>query len=117
MSVPGHTNNPNGRAKGSTNKNRQVLFDKAKELGVDPFEILLLFAKGDYDSLGYDKYQSKAGPNGEVFEVLTISPELRQKSARDACEYLFPKLKSVEFSTDEETKKSLTLAYANPKHS
>ena len=116
MSTPGHTNNPNGRVKGSMNKNRQVLHEKAEELGVDPFVILLLFAKGDFAALGYDKYQFKQiGEN--TIEELTISPELRQKSAKDACEYLHSKLKSVEHSTDDETKKALTLAYANPKHS
>jgi hypothetical protein len=116
MSVPGHTNNPNGREKGSVNKNRQALFDKARELGVDPFSILLLFAKGDFEALGYKEYQYKTFGENTV-EELTISPELRQKSAKDACEYLYPKLKSVEHSVDDETKKGLTLAYPNPKQS
>lgn len=114
MSVPGKTNNPNGRAVGSINKNRQALHDKAKELGVDPFEILLLFAKGDHERLGLKEYTYKTFGENTV-EELTISPELRQKSAKDACEYLHAKLKSVEHSIDDETKKGLTLAYANPK--
>jgi len=36
--------------------------------------------------------------DGSTFEELTISPELRQKSAKDACEYLFPKRKAIEHS-------------------
>lgn len=120
MSIPGHTNNPNGRAVGSKNKNRQALFDKAEELGVDPFEVLLLFAKGDFASLGYEERQFKTYGSGEdsyTIDELTISPELRAKCAEKACEYLHPKLKSVEHSVDDETKKGITLAYAHPKHS
>lgn len=97
----GQTNNPNGRPKGSVNKKTQELMDKAAELGVNPFEILLLFAKGDYEALGYEKYQFKRfGEN--VVEELTISPDLRAKCAEKACEYLYSKRKAIEIETDPE---------------
>lgn len=97
----GQTNNPNGRPKGIPNRRTQELFEKAEELGVNPFEILLLFAKGDFNSLGYREYQHKQ-IGDSVIEELTISPELRQRAAEKACEYLYPKRKAVELSTDDE---------------
>jgi hypothetical protein len=110
--MSGHTNNPNGREKGSMNKNRQVLHDKARDLGVDTFEILLLFAKGDYAALGYEQHQIKTYGENTSYE-LTISPELRAKCAEKAMEYLYPKLKSVEISTDDD-KGGLTIKLAYP---
>lgn len=97
-------NNPNmGRPKGSPNKRTSDLLDIAERLDVNPFEVLLHFAKGDYKALGYDEFQSKVvgkGKDASMVEELTISPELRQKSAKDACEYLYPKRKAVEHSFD-----------------
>lgn len=95
----GQTNNPNGRPKGSPNRKTQELMDIAERLECNPFEVLLLFAKGDFESLGYEKITYRTF--GETTNTeLTISPELRQKAAKDACEYLFPKRKSVEVTTD-----------------
>lgn len=85
-----------GRKKGSINKKSRELKEIAEDLGVDPFEVLLHFAKGDYKALGYAETVTKYVQGGESYEEPTISPELRQKSAKDACEYLHPKLKSIE---------------------
>lgn len=99
-----------GREKGTLNKATQDLHDKAKELGVDPFEILLLFAKRDHEALGLPEYTMKVVGRGEdsiEIEELTISPELQQKSAKDACEYLHPKRKAIEHKLETDTGKSL----------
>lgn len=96
----GHTNNPNGRPKGTPNKSTQEAKDIAERLGCKPFEVLCLFAMGDFAALGYKEYTIKVIGENAVDE-LTISPELRQKSARDACKYLHPELKSVEISPGE----------------
>ena len=75
------------------------LFEIAQEEGCNPYRVLLWFAKGDYKALGLPEYQSRVigkGKDQEMIEELTISPELRQKSAKDACEYLFPKRKAIE---------------------
>lgn len=97
----GHTNNPNGRPKGALNKSTQEAKDIAERLGCKPFEVLCLFAMGDFEKLGYKEYTIKVIGENAVDE-LTISPELRQKSARDACKYLHPELKSVEIGSSEE---------------
>lgn len=71
-----------GRKKGSINKSALLIREKAELLGIDPSVVLLLFAGGKYQELGY--------------ESNVISPELRQKSAKDVSELMYPKLKSVE---------------------
>jgi hypothetical protein len=86
-----------GRTKGTANKPTLQLAEKAKELGCDPFEILCLFALGDWKRLGYkDEYTFAPTQKGEVVEKLVISPDIRQKAASDACGYLYPKRKAIE---------------------
>jgi len=98
MAMPKGRKNPNaGRIKGTPNRRTWELQDRAKALGVDPFEILLLFAKGDWQALGYEKEERlvSISDHGQIYEHV-IPPALRQKSARDAAEYLYPKRKAVE---------------------
>ncbi len=86
-----------GRKKGTPNKKTEALLDKAKALGIDPFEVVLLFAKGDWKSLGYDnECWFKETAEGEVKMGYVIPPELRAKMAADACQYLHPKRKAIE---------------------
>lgn len=90
-----------GRKKGTPNKDTQTLRERAAALGVDPFEILLHFAAGNWGELGYDS-PSREIPtkDGGTVTVDTISPELREKAAKDVSEYLYPKLKSIEHKGD-----------------
>lgn len=85
-----------GRKKGTLNKKTQDLMELTEKLNCNPFEVLLHFANGDYKALGYEETKTKIAADGTVFQELTIAPELRQKSAKDACEYLFPKRKAIE---------------------
>lgn len=91
-----------GRKRGTLNKNRQILIEKANELGVDPFEILLRFASGDWKGLGYDeeKYVHSANENGTFYKY-TIEPATRAKCASEACQYLHPKRKAVELTGED----------------
>lgn len=84
------------RPKGSPNARTVQLHEIAEKLGCNPFEVLIHFAKGDFDALGYEKHQIKVTKDGGTEMELTISPELRQRSAKDACEYLYPKRKALE---------------------
>lgn len=92
-----------GRAKGTPNKSTLPLEQKAEELGVDPFQILLLFAGGRWKELGYDNecYFTEK-PDGAVKMGYVISPEMRCKAASEACQYLLPKKKAVELSGEVE---------------
>lgn len=87
-----------GRAKGTPNKNALPLVQKAKDLGVDPFEVLLLFAKGDWKALGYKHETMTVGFCKETTEEIwdyTIRPDVRARAASMACEYLYPKRKAL----------------------
>ncbi len=75
-----------GRKPGSPNRIKRELIEKAEELGVDPFEVLLMIAKGDCEGLGI-----KTGG---------ISLSERLKAAAEAAQYLFPKLRGVEHTGD-----------------
>lgn len=86
-----------GRTKGTPNKSTLPLKQKAEELGIDPFKILLLFAEGDWQALGYKEEQfiSSANDNGTYYKY-TIDPSVRKTAAKEACEFIFPKLKAIE---------------------
>lgn len=92
-----------GRPAGVPNRKTQVLVDKAEELGVDPFEIMLLFAKGDWETLGYpqEKYIKSITEMGSV-EEFHVTPEARLSAAEKACQYLYAKRKAIEHSNDDE---------------
>ncbi len=88
-----------GRKKGVKNKESVPLEEKSKELGINPFEILLLFAQGDWQKLGYESQKIiKFGANGVENEEYIIPPSVRAKAASEACQYLYPKLKAIEHS-------------------
>lgn len=101
MNKENENNAKRGRPQGSLNARTQDLFDIAQRLNCNPFEVLLYFAKGDYEALGYENHQIKVTKDGTTISELTISPELRQKAAKDACEYLYPKRKAIEIDTSE----------------
>lgn len=86
-----------GRRKGTPNTDTLPLEKKAKQLKVDPFEILLHFAKGDWDALGYPSpTRLIVTKSGAKFEVDVITPEHRLKAASEACQYLHPKRKAIQ---------------------
>lgn len=89
-----------GRKKGAINKKNVELRERAAKLGIDPFEVLLRFAAGHWEELGYKSEMIVTGYSqaGDAVEDYTITAALRQKSAKDLCEYLYPKLKAVEHS-------------------
>ena len=89
-----------GRTKGTPNKKTSSVLEKCEQLGVDPIDVLLNFAKGDWKALGYDSPTHVTGylPNGDPIVKERIPPELRQKSAKDASEYIHPKRKAIEMS-------------------
>lgn len=90
-----------GRAKGTPNASTLPLEAKAKELGVDPFEILLLFAAGDWKALGYQEEQAPSGFSKEgVVYKYTIDPSVRSKAAAEVCSYLYAKRKALEVSQE-----------------
>lgn len=91
-----------GRTKGTPNKKTQALLDRAKELGIDPFEILLYAAGNKWARLGYcSGTLRRKGDDGKTYTVDRIPLELRIIAAKEACQYIYPKRKAIEISTDE----------------
>lgn len=87
-----------GRQKGTPNKDSLKAEEIAERLGVDPFEVLLLAAAGDWKSLGYDSGEvTKVTKFGVVIED-RISIETRVTAAAHATQYLLPKRKAIEVS-------------------
>jgi len=102
-----------GRKKGSLNLHTKFgpkAMDTAERLGVDPFEILLRFSANDWEGLGYvSSTRHVLSQSGKPIEVDTIQPFERIAAAKAACEYLFPKRKSLEF--EGEAADSLTALF------
>lgn len=91
-----------GRTKGTPNKKTQELIDKAKELGIDPYEILLFIAGNKWKELGYDE-PTKLVPCGDgTMAVERIEMSHRLMAAKEACQYMFAKRKAVELSQDKD---------------
>lgn len=86
-----------GRKKGTPNKSVLPLAQKAEELGVDPFVILLLFAKSDWKALGYEsKTETRGSRSGATYEVERITADQRLRAAAEACQYLHSKRKAIQ---------------------
>lgn len=92
-----------GRAKGTPNKDKAVLLARALELGMDPFETLIHFANGNWKQLGYENGLKCVGigADGKPIFVPLINPDMRINCARAACEYVHPKLKSLELKAND----------------
>lgn len=103
MAAPKGHKRYGGRAKGTPNAGTLPLEAKAKELGIDPFEVLLHFAKGDWRALGYAQEQapSSYSEHGTVYKY-TIDPAVRSKAAQEACHYLYSKRQAISVDVNED---------------
>jgi hypothetical protein len=79
---------PHGRQKGVKNLLTRRVSETAQRLGIDPFEILLRFAAGDWRGLGYKRETHSEG--------FTIEPAVRARAAEQVAQYILPKLRSIE---------------------
>lgn len=97
--------------KGIKNKNSFACEMKAHELGIDPFEILLHFANGDFKALGMPEEVMVLSMGQKGF-VPSISADQRINAAKAAMPYLAPKQKSIELKSGEGDKPlEITLNY------
>lgn len=85
-----------GRKRGSRNKSSLSILEKAQKLNIDPLEILLCFAAGDWKSLGYESEKTIVRSKDVENEQYVIEPSTRMRAAAEACQYLYPKLKSID---------------------
>lgn len=83
---PGHPR-VGGRKKGTPNKNRVPAQELADRLGINPYEILLLFAAGDAEALGLKKDE--------------LGPAARVKAAAEASKYVKAQMRTVDVTVRE----------------
>jgi hypothetical protein len=92
-----------GRIKGTKNR---VLGDAETlvvKLNVDPLEVLLLFSKGDWKSLGYPTESTVCYTNAGIeYERFTITPEIRMNAAKEAVKYCYSQKKAIEIAPANE---------------
>lgn len=93
---------PGGRPKGSPNKSTVIISDLAAKLGVNPIEIMLLVAKGDWQSLGYEKESLSRWTNAGIeYEEPVISLESRLAAAKAVSKFLYAERKAVDVNLSE----------------
>lgn len=85
-----------GRPKGGIGERKRRIEELAKEIGVDPIEILLRVAKADWKGLGY-KTETITKYNGDVeWEEDRITLTDRIQASKEAAQYMYAKLKTIE---------------------
>ncbi len=105
-----------GRIKGVPNKGTIPLEQKCQEMGIAPFELLLLFAGGRWKELGYAAESLVTGEaDGSRKLSYTIPPELRLKACMEACQYILAKRKALEISTENNGFEVRILDYTSEK--
>lgn len=91
-----------GRPKGSKNQDVLGLEERAKELGVDVFEVLVNFAAGNWEKLGYvNETYILENASGATKIGYTITPEMRMKASTELMKYIYPQKKAVELATGD----------------
>ncbi len=88
-----------GKPKGAVSSLKRKVREVAKNTGIDPYEVLLLFSAGNWQALGYsdETYTSNINEHG-IIKKYTIDPSVRCKAAAEACQYIIPKLRSIEYT-------------------
>lgn len=100
------------RLPGTPNKDTQALIDLAHKKGINPFEILLHIANGDWKALGYKDDKAVVQTKSGVSYCERITMDHRMAAAAHASQYLYPKRKSVEIhATAEESHSKLVINF------
>jgi hypothetical protein len=98
-----------GRPRGSLNRRTELAIELVSKSKKDPLETLCHIINWELEEIGFTEEEIKS------FDPRTRL-ELIKDAAKEVMPYVYSKLKTTEIKIDEETKKGLTLAYANPKH-
>jgi hypothetical protein len=104
-----------GRPKGVKNKRSLTVEMIAENFDIDPFEVLMMVAAGDWKGLGFESpTHTSFAASGIEFEELWIKLSDRVMAAKEASKYLYSQKKSVELSTGEQGFKIVIEDYGVP---
>lgn len=92
-----------GRKKGTPNRKTQELLAKCEASGVDPFDVLLLICKGIEEMIVKDD-------KGKEKRIsIPVKTENRLAAAKELCQYLYPKRKAIELTSEEDKAINVTI--------
>lgn len=105
-----------GRPKGVKNTRTRMVEDIAGKFELDPFEVLMMVAVGDWKGLGYDAATKVSySAAGIDFEEPNIKLTDRVQAAKEASKYLYSQKQSVALSTGEAGIKIIVEDYTKAK--
>jgi len=105
-----------GRQKGTPNAVNKTVYDIASKFELDPFEVLMMVAAGDWEALGYEsKTHTVFTAQGIEMEVEHIGLSDRVTAAKEASKYLYSQKKAVELSGESNAIKIVIEDYKGKK--
>lgn len=91
-----------GRQSGTPNKRTLKVEEIASQFDIDPFEVLMMIAAGDWKGLGFDeRSKTTFSPQGIEIEEDNVPLSQRCQAAKEAAKYLYSQRQSVAISTGE----------------
>ena len=91
-----------GRKKGTPNKRTFIVEELAAKFDLDPVEVLLMVACGDWKGLGYDAAQKISYSNAGIeFVEDNIKLSERVSAAKEVAKYLYAQKQSVAINTGD----------------
>lgn len=91
-----------GRPKGAKNKRTLLVEEIAMRFDIDPFEVLMMVAAGDWKGLGYaEKSKTTFTLQGIEVEEDNVPLAQRVQAAKEAAKYLYAQKQSVAISTQD----------------
>jgi len=105
-----------GRPKGLPNKRTRLVEEIAAKFDIDPFEVLMMVAAGDWKGLGYEtKSKTIFTPQGIEMEEDNVTLSNRVAAAKEAAKYLYSQKQSVALSTGDSGIKIIVEDYGKGK--
>lgn len=105
-----------GRLKGSKNKHSFQVEEIAQKFDVEPFEVLMMIAVGDWKGLGFDSPNKTSFTSAGIeYEEPHIKLSDRVQAAKEACKYLYSQKQSVAVSTGDQGFKVVVEDYTQAK--
>jgi len=105
-----------GRIKGVKNKRTRTIEEIAAKFDIDPFQVLMMVAAGDWKGLGYDAPSKISYTNAGIeFEEPNIKLSDRVQAAKEASKYLYSQKQSVALSTGDQSIKIEIVDYTSVK--